>query len=395
MSKLTEFNEKWLLQFESGRNWVSKLPSEQTRRVFIRNLQKYSEGVNKNPDELIAFKIEGLRNIATEKEFQAERLLENYLSGCNLSVSSKEMRKNAVVSFYKHNWRNLNSNVASNIQKPEAKKRCPKMDDILELENAMTNQRDKAIIWFFASTSVRIGTLIKLRWNDLKPTNDSEIPFSIEIESSRLKGHGVGKYKGLKQITFVHKLAVAKLESYKAEAKRKGYVLKDDSPIFIGYHNNRKTLAITTPSINSSFDNASLAIWHDLELKRFSPHDFRDFLQSGLENAGINANLISPILGHKVKGVDNHYSTHGIEELKEKYKTALPYLLPQTTASIKSELEATKKQQQKKLDNLNFAFESLTNAFKKRGLLDKSFALEDMIHEQEVHDQEAEDHLND
>ena len=86
--------------------------------------------------------------------------------------------KNAVISFYKHNWRNLNSNVASNIQKPEAKKRCPKMDDILELENAMTNQRDKSIIWFFASTSVRIGTLTKLKWNDLKPTNDSkDVPF--------------------------------------------------------------------------------------------------------------------------------------------------------------------------------------------------------------------------
>ncbi len=177
MSKLTEFNEKWILRFDSGKNWISKLPSEQTRRIFIRNLQKYSEAVNKNPDELIAFKIEGLRNIATEKEFQAERLLENHLSSCNLSVSSKEMMKNAVISFYKHNWRNLNGNVASNIQKPEAKKRCPKMDDILELENAMTNQRDKAIIWFFASTSVRIGTLTKLRWNDLKPTNDKDVPF--------------------------------------------------------------------------------------------------------------------------------------------------------------------------------------------------------------------------
>ena len=224
MSKLTESNEKWILQFESGRNWVSKLPSEQTRRIFIRNLQNYSEAVNKNPDELVAFKIEGLRNVASEEEFQAERLLENYLSSCSLSISSKEMMKNAVISFYKHNWRNLNSNVASNIQKPEAKKRCPKMDDILELENAMTNQRDKAIIWFFASTSVKIGTLIKLRWNDLKPTNDKEVPFYIEIESLRLKGHGACKYEGLKQITFIHKLAVDKLENYKAEAKRKGYV---------------------------------------------------------------------------------------------------------------------------------------------------------------------------
>jgi hypothetical protein len=69
LSKLTELCEKWILRFESGRNWVTKLPSEQTRRVFIRNLQKYSEGVNKNPDELVAFKIEGLRNVASKEQF--------------------------------------------------------------------------------------------------------------------------------------------------------------------------------------------------------------------------------------------------------------------------------------------------------------------------------------
>ena len=356
MSKLTEKSEAWILQFESGRNWISKLASEDTRRVFIRNLEKYSHAVKRTPDELVAFKIEGLRAIATEREFQAERLLENYLSTCGLSVSSKEMMKNAVISFYKHNWRNLNPNVASDVQKPEPKKRCPKMDDILSLENAMTNQRDKAIVWFFASTSVRIGTLIELRWNDLKETDDPEIPFYLEIESLRLKGHGFGKFKGVKQITFLHKLAVAKLESYKAEAKRKGYLLKDDSPIFIGYHNNRKTLPITAPSINSAFDNASLTLWHDLEAKRFSPHDFRDFVQNALENAGINANLISPILAHKVKGIDFHYSEHDINDLLQKFKTALPFLLPQTVESVKSELENTKSEYGKKIEELETEF---------------------------------------
>jgi integrase len=352
---LTEQSEAWILQFESGRNWINKLPSEDTRRVFIRNLQKYCDAVSKNPDELIALKIEGLKAVATEKEFQAERLLENHLSNCGLTVSAKEMMKNAIISFYKHNWRNLNPNVASDIQKPEPKKRCPKMDDILSLENAMTNQRDKAIVWFFASTSVRIGTLIKLKWNDLKATNDSEIPFYIEIESSRLKGAGKGKYKGLKQVTFLHKLAVAKLENYKAEAKRKGYLLEDDSPIFIGYKNKKRTLPITAPSINSAFDNASLSIWHDLELRRFSPHDFRDFVQSGLENAGINSNLINPILAHKVKGIDFHYSEHDINDLLQKFKTALPFLLP-TVESVKIELETTKSEYEKKIEELETEF---------------------------------------
>ena len=74
MSDFTEENERWILGFESGRNWVSKLPSEHTKRVFIRCLDRYCKAVKMNPDELIAFKIEGLRNVATETEFQAERL---------------------------------------------------------------------------------------------------------------------------------------------------------------------------------------------------------------------------------------------------------------------------------------------------------------------------------
>ena len=75
---------------------------------------------------LIAYKIEGLKNVASEKEFQAERLLENYFTNCDLTDSAKEMLKNAVISFYKHNWRNLNSNVASNIEKVEPNTTMPK-----------------------------------------------------------------------------------------------------------------------------------------------------------------------------------------------------------------------------------------------------------------------------
>ena len=70
---MTEANEKWMLSFESGRNWLPHLPSSQTKEPFIRHLKKYSQYAKMNPDELINFKIEGLKAVATEKEFQAER----------------------------------------------------------------------------------------------------------------------------------------------------------------------------------------------------------------------------------------------------------------------------------------------------------------------------------
>jgi hypothetical protein len=349
MSKLTEFNEKWILQFESGRTWVNKLPSPETRRAFIRNLKRYCESVNKNPDELIAYKIEGLQNVATQKEFQAERLLEDYFTKCALTDSPKEMLKNAVISFYKHNWRNLNSNVASNIEKPEPKQRCPKMQDIEDLDNSMTSQRDKALLWFFESTSIRVGSIPKLTRKDLKPTNDPEVPFYLLIEAERLKGAGHGKYKGLKQITFVHSLAFEKLLNCEVEAKRKGYVLNDDSPLFIAYNQKGKVKPLGVPAINVVFNEASLTAWHDLEVKRFSPQDFRDFVQSSLESSGVNPNIISPVMAHKIKGIDKHYSTHEILEHKEKYKTALPYLLPQSVEKLKVEQVKQNEEQEKRI----------------------------------------------
>ena len=65
-------------------------------------------------------------------------------------------------------------------------------------------------------------------------------------------------------------------------------------------------------------------------------------MQSALENKIANPNFIAPFLGHKVKGTDFHYSNHDLEELRAKFKESLPYLIPETTGQLKSELEETK-----------------------------------------------------
>ena len=107
------------------------------------------------------------------KEFQAESLLNNFLYNSNLTSNVQMAVLSAVKSFYKANWRELNSNVGMNIELPEPKKRSPKMQDILDLEDAMTYLRDKAILWFLESAPFRVGTLTKLTWKDLKSTPNS------------------------------------------------------------------------------------------------------------------------------------------------------------------------------------------------------------------------------
>jgi hypothetical protein len=149
------------------------------------------------------------------------------------------------------------------------------------------------------------------------------------IEAERLKGKGVGKYKGVKQVGFLHSLAVKKLEDYKKELERKGYHCGDNGPIFITFRCKRRVKKMFPSNINSAFGEASIVAWNDLEAKRFSPQDFLSFFQGALENCGIHQNIIAVLIGHKPQGVNFNYSEHDIQEFKAAFEKALPYLLPE------------------------------------------------------------------
>ena len=163
---MTAQKEAWINSFESGKAWLAKIPSLESMKIYISYFKMFSDAVHKNPDELIAYKIEGLQNINTSKEWQTETLLENYLAESKLPKSLKLLSRNCTVSFFKHNRRALEPTTASNIKAelPDSKKRTPTLTDLTELENEAHNARDKALIWFLESTGVRFGSLIQLKW---------------------------------------------------------------------------------------------------------------------------------------------------------------------------------------------------------------------------------------
>ncbi len=364
MSKMTDNILAWLKSFPSSLKWLNTIKSKDTLAIYTKSLHLYCTAVNKNPDELIALKIEGLKNVASAIEFQAEDLLDNFLydETTDLTINIKLAVLNATKSFYNANRRELNK-VGEKLTKPEPEKRTPKMKDILEMEEAMTYQRDKSMLWFIESTSCRAGTVIKLNRKDLKPTSEllkavreelmgqitrsveedaaiaKDVPYYMVIESERLKGAGRGKYRGIKQVCFLHSHAAKKLKIYDEELKRRDIEITPDSPIFVAFESNqhnRKGDRLT--QIQSIFWGASMVAWGGEEGKGFSAHDLRDVLQGALENANIHTNIASPMLAHKVKGVDKHYSNHEIEEFLLAFRKALPWLLPHTIEQTNARL---------------------------------------------------------
>jgi len=67
----------------------------------------------------------------------------------------------------------------------------------------------------------------------------------------------------------------------------------------------------------------------------FSPHDFRRAFQTNLEAAGVPANWVKKMTGHKLSGEENPYSIPKIEQLREAYMKAEPIL----SMSVKVETE--------------------------------------------------------
>jgi integrase len=332
MSKTMDNLEAWLKKFRSGKIWLTKLRSEATKEVWLPLFKLYCDVAQKTPDELIELKMEDMRLVGTDKEFQAEELYDITISEMKIPNSRKANLSESVKSFYRANRRPLVE--VKKFERPSARKRTPKLEDIEDMASCSRTRRDEALVWFLTTSPFREGTLTQLKWKDLKETNDSTLPYMLNIEAERLKGHGKGKYKDLRQICFVNYFVAQKLMNYRKEAERKGVKITPDTPLFIVYRgengNGNEAHTLSDDSIRLIFQNMCLDAWNDLNIKRFSPHDFRRFVNTAMERAKISDNWRSIIMGHvpsEVKG--KFYSDPAIKELMEHFKSTLAYLIPE------------------------------------------------------------------
>lgn len=328
MSKLTDDLKKWIKGYRSGKVWLNKLRSEETIRVYLPNFRAYSDATGGlNPDELLELKLEGQRLVGTEKEFQAEELHDSTIKEIKTTKSVKANISMATISFYKHNRRPLVD--VFKFERPEAKKRRPTIEDIEAMASVATTRRDCALIWFLESTGFRDGTIPQLVWSDVQDTGDQAVPTRLVIESGRLKGKGLGKYRGSKQIAFLHHMANEKLASYVKEARRKGIQFTGSTPIFVSYVTNGdgKGTALSASRIRQVLTDNCIRAFDE---PRFSPHDFRDTLSDALKKGKVIDIDRAVLTGHKIKGVEKHYQDPSNKDLLNAYKDALPYLVPLT-----------------------------------------------------------------
>jgi len=303
--------DQWVNQHPEVVRWLGK----QQRKAFCAlNLYFYCYWSEKTPAELLA-----LKDNPASKE--AENLLDTFVaSDVGLPESTKFAATISVRSFYKWNYRDLSRGagvMSFQKKKPYWK---PNKDDLRKVYRFCTNPRDRSIITQTFSSAIAKETLSNLKWKHLEDEWEKQDVPHIGLPPQLIKGHGVGRYKGVEQHTFITPEAKRDLIEYKAWIEQKiGRKLTSEDSVYW-----------TTEEPYKPLDYKGLeGVIERLQKSsgvNFSLHDARRYVETALEEIRISPNWARKIRGRKVKGEEAPYSRPAIEQLREKYREAVPLL---------------------------------------------------------------------
>lgn len=302
----------WVVDYPKVTAWLSKLQKKE-RNAW--NLWLYCDMVGKNPDELLALKDEPR---SRDAEFLLDNFAANETSGLPNSVLCNVV--NSVKSFYTHNYADLARACARIEQIKLRPYRKHSKEEMLKVYRACQNPRDRALITFTWSTAIARETLTKIQWKHLEANWQAQEFPHIALPDKLLKGHGLGRYRGVEQHTFLTPEAKRDLIDYKDWLERvKGLKLTTDSAVFMELHAPCKAIGYTSMSKIATVLSRRSGV-------PFSWHDARRYVETALEETKINPNWARKIRGRKVKGEEAPYSRPAVEQLRKAYSEAVPLL---------------------------------------------------------------------
>jgi len=303
--KASNVLEAWAGKFDNIKRWLPKIQKKQTSAL---NLYYYCYWAEIDPNELLALKDD-------RSSTKAEEMLDTFVADndTGLTQAGKYNVIIAVKSFFKHNYKDL-AKASGAIQYAPKEQYKPTKDDLRKLYRQCYNPRDRSMLTLICCTGIAKETLSKLTWGHLEKDWQTKDTPHISIGPELIKGHGRGRYKGVRQETFLTPEAKRDLVEYREWiTKRTGQPVTAKDKIYV---------MIRKPFEPCSYDRiGSIFIeMSDRAGVSFSPHDARRYVQTALEEARIPANWARKIRGRKVRGEEAPYSKPAIEKLRQFYR---------------------------------------------------------------------------
>jgi len=300
-----------------------KTRSKASLREYVSTVSKLCEYAGKSPDQLVdgCMDDEGLPD--PKKIHELIMLIDDFLGELeanDLAPATLSVTFSRIKSFFKVNGIELG--LANKYGfRVKCRDRAPTPEEVQRLIE-VADLREKAMIAVLATSGMRIGTLVKLKYKHVKDDLEAgRVPLHIHVEAEITKG----KYADYD--TFLNEEAVHYLKLY-LEHRRRGTSdipserITDESPLFRTYEKEVRPLTYyaARKAIRKAFKRAGLDRKNG-KMHEIRVHSLRKFFRTQMAALGVPSDYIEYMMGHKLSTYHD-VQMKGIEFLRNVYAAA-------------------------------------------------------------------------
>lgn len=351
-----------LIKFDPFESWLgsvaySKSGSRSTEDNYRRNLQRFLDFIGKTADDILA-EYEACKDFNDFRRFRDR--IADYIKAWiialrrrGLTNSSIKVMVAAVQSFFKYNRIDLGF-IPTAQDHVVYHNRDITRKEIADIMN-VSLPRDRAFYAVMAQSGLRPDTICKLRIKHIEfdRLQQEKSPIKIDVPVEIAKG----KYRSY--FTFISSEAIQCLNDYLKTRKD----LTKGSYLFVksGTENTPMTPAAFSAQFNKTVRMLKDKGVLDFEVRKNKPsevrlYNLRKFFKKHTHEAGEEFSEFW--MGHKGKGVIDHYRTRDLEFHRKLYaEKAAPFL--RVEQKTPSETEQLIKKQEERISQLEQQIEKL------------------------------------
>jgi len=326
------FSKKQLNEYPEVKTWLKNVGLS-SYNVYMFALQKLCNWCGKDPHELIIDRDQEIKSDEPIKRNGTRDLIIDFrhlLESQGYAPKTINSMDGAVRSFFTAvlgrsgmvNLRNYkNASICQQKDLIPTLDELKRMLDIVDLE-------EKFRIIFIAQTGMRVSDAVDLRIGDIRRELDlGNVPMAIRFVPKKDR-ELIGE-----RITFLGSDGVLILKEYLKCRERKGEVLLDDSPLFIGRSKKRGKgyIPVTQQNFNETIRKAARRIGlvnGDAKYGRMRVHCLRKFFITQMTNHGVEDKIINFLTCHKISEVDAVYWNRRVDTLRRIYAERQQYVNP-------------------------------------------------------------------
>jgi integrase len=331
-SRYKSFSKNQLQEFQEVETWLKNIGLS-SHNVYLSALRKLCSWYGKDPHELILQRDQELKSDdPIMRNGIRDMVLDfrHYLEDQGYAPKTINSMDGAVRSFFTAvlgrsgmvNLRNYkNAGVRREKDLVPTLEELKKMLDVVDLG-------EKFRILFISQTGMRVSDAVALRIGDVqRELNLGNVPLAIRFLPKKDR-ELIGE-----RIAFLGSDGVLVLKEYLKWRVKRGEVLSDDSPLFVGRSKKRGKgrMPVTQQNFNETIRKAAKRIGlvnGDAKYGRMRVHCLRKFFITQMTNHGMEDKIINFLTCHKISDVDAVYWNRRVEGLRRIYAERQQYLNP-------------------------------------------------------------------